>query len=94
MRAPDDQGGAEARAAFEHEMVEAYRACEPDANGYIQKDGLRKYFARMHEFAVGRGLHSKAPTDEWLDKAWPCFNNWKDCKAREKNTEPDALKNQ
>lgn len=94
LRDPEEEGEEDRRDEFQAEIDEAFAECDGGATGVLQKDEVKLFLTRMHENAERRGLRSQAPTDEWMDQAWPCFNNWKDTLIQEKDTRPGALEEQ
>ena len=42
----------------------------------LNREGLKNYFIIMNEKTMAKDLKGREITEEWMNKAWPCFNGY------------------
>ena len=77
MRVPDEEeGGKEARDAYQKEIDDAWNEVHGDGNGIIDRDQFQAFMEKMNQCAVAKGLKERTYTDEEWNMLWTAFNGY------------------
>ena len=77
MRVPDEEeGGKEARDAYQKEIDDAWNEVHGDGNGIINFDQFQAFMEKMNQCAVAKGLKERTYTDEEWNMLWTAFNGY------------------
>ena len=76
LRIASEEGGDEAREAFQKEMDDAFEASNTSNDGILDKAQFKAYNEAMVKVGTKHGLKQRETTDEFIDMAWAGFNGY------------------